>query len=95
MIQSMVDFGIPKLCILCLLLLCEPKHPERWHIPSMAHWQHTLIGEATRLWNREIPTMQKWDGLDLFSGSGRVKASHSHLDRMHVTELISRVSRMN
>ncbi|CAE7204612.1 unnamed protein product [Symbiodinium sp. CCMP2592] len=42
----MVEFGIPKLCILCLLLLCEPKHPERSHIDVIrdgTYCKHNLI----------------------------------------------------
>ncbi|CAE7260895.1 unnamed protein product [Symbiodinium sp. CCMP2456] len=27
------------------------------------------------MWNREIPTTEKWDAIDLFSGTGRVKES--------------------
>ena len=70
----MVEFGIPKLLILCLLLLCGPEHPEHSHLQDRRINQ----SETPRMWNREIPTTGKWDALDLFSGTGLVKACHLH-----------------
>ena len=63
----MINFGVPKLLILCLLLLQQPELSRVTHIVAAQSWNHV------RLWNREIPITPKYDCLDLFSGAGLVK----------------------
>ena len=82
MVQSMIQYGIPKLLILCLLLVCLGSLIiPLWssHVPLRDNQRHVhMILKMSRLWNHEIPKSPRYDALDLFSGKGLVKAGQLH-----------------